>query len=293
MVSKSEQHQHQITQAPPSPPEKWTHQLWESHEAEILVWAHIEKSWFAVLVEVTGEASWGLAEVSYRIREHRGFLCFFFLSLNFSSNQRSEWSIHSDGETVHDINNTLTPIHILQLSLIMCSNNTSLKVVGLTERDRHKMWLASCNYSNPCSMSSKSINPSVEAARNESAFGLYVSPLMVLPKSKPEAISLSCFGYKNKTTWKSISFWQVDIVHKLILFKLTPNNFLFKSKTKYTVMFGILITSVFTWHFVYVTVLFFLLFSSMAAITGGMIHGLLREADDRAARLWDEGEKKK
>lgn len=119
------------------------------------------------------------------------------------------------------------------------------------------MWLASCNYSNPCSMSSKSINPSVEAARNESALGLYVSPLMVLPKSKSEAISSSCFGYKNKTTWKSISFWQVDIVHKLILFKLTPNNFLFKSKTKYTVMFGILITSVFTWHFVYVTVLFF------------------------------------
>lgn len=118
------------------------------------------------------------------------------------------------------------------------------------------MWLALCNYSNPFSMSSKSINPSVEAARNESAFGLHVSPLMVLPKSKSEAIS-SCFGYKNKTTWKSISFWQVDIVHKLIIFKLTPNNFLFKSKTKYTVMFGILITSVFTWHFVYVTVLFF------------------------------------
>lgn len=175
----------------------------------------------------------------------------------------------------------------------MCSNNTSLKVVGLKERDHHKMWLASCNYSNPCSMSSKSINPSVEAAQNESVFGLYVSPLMVLPKSKSEAISSSCFGYKNKTTWKSISFWQVDIVHKLILFKLTPNNFLFKSKTKYTVMFGILITSVFTWHFVYVTVLFFLLFSSMAAITGGMIHSLLREANDRAARLWDEGEKKK
>lgn len=83
---------------------------------------------------------------------------------------------------------------------------------------------------------------------------------MVYPKSKSEAVSSSsCFGYKNKTTWKSISFWQVDIVHKLILFKWTPNNILFKSKTKYTVMFGILITSVFTWHFVYLTVLFFLL----------------------------------
>lgn len=35
---------------------------------------------------------------------------------------------------------------------------------------------------------------------------------------------------KNKTTWKSISFWQVDIVHKWIhvFFKLTPNDFLFK-----------------------------------------------------------------
>lgn len=41
------------------------------------------------------------------------------------------------------------------------------------------------------------------------------------------------------------------------MFKLTPNDFLFKFKTKYTVMFGILITSaVYTWHFVYVTVLF-------------------------------------
>lgn len=117
---------------------------------------------------------------------------------------------------------------------------------------------------------------------------------MVYPKSKSEAVSSSCFGYKNKTTWKSISFWQVDIVHKLILFKLTPNDFLFKLKTKYTVMFGILITSVFTWHFVYLTVLFFfLLFSSMVAITGWMIHSLLQEANDRVARLWDGGEKKK
>lgn len=116
---------------------------------------------------------------------------------------------------------------------------------------------------------------------------------MVYPKSKSEAVSSSsCFGYKNKTTWKSISFWQVDIVHKLILFKWTPNNILFKSKTKYTVMFGILITSVFTWHFVYLTVLFFRLFSSMVAITGRMIHSLLQEANDRVVRLWDGGEKK-
>lgn len=58
-------------------------------------------------------------------------------------------------------------------------------------------------------------------------------------------------------------------------------------------MFGIRITSVFTWHFVYLTVLFFfLLFSSTVAIMGWMSRSLLREADDRAVRLWDGGEKK-
>lgn len=57
-------------------------------------------------------------------------------------------------------------------------------------------------------------------------------------------------------------------------------------------MFGIRITSVFTWHFVYLTV-FFSYFFSMAAITGCMIHSLLQEASDRAVRLLDWGEKKK
>lgn len=270
---------------PPALRKSWGRDLSVSTYRKIMI-CSVGRGYWRSLVRI------GRGELSHQ--RAQGFLFFvFFFSLNFSLHQRSEWSIHPDGETMHDISNAPTLIHILQLSLIMCSNNTSLKVVGLKERDHPKMWLASCNYSNPCSMSTKSINPSVETARNESAFGLYVSPLVVLPKSKSEAISSSYFGYKNKTTWKSISFWQVDIVHKLILFKLTPNNFLFKSKTRYTVMFGILITSVFTWHFVYVTVLFFLLFSSMAAITGGMIHSLLREANDRAARLWDEGEKKK
>lgn len=53
-------------------------------------------------------------------------------------------------------------------------------------------------------------------------------------------------------------------------------------------MFGILITSaVITWHFVYLTVLFFfMLFSFMVAITGWMVHSLLREANDRAVGLW-------
>lgn len=56
-----------------------------------------------------------------------------------------------------------------------------------------------------------------------------------IPQSKSEAIPSLCFGYKNKTTCKSISFWQVDIVHKLIIFKITPKDFLFKLRTKYTV----------------------------------------------------------
>lgn len=62
-------------------------------------------------------------------------------------------------------------------------------------------------------------------------------------------------------------------------------------------MFGILITSaVYTWHFVYLTVLFLsffvLIFSSMVVITGWMVRSLLREANDRALRLWDVGEEK-
>lgn len=77
------------------------------------------------------------------------------------------------------------------------------------------------------------------------------------------------------------------------LLKLTPNDFLFKLKTNYTVMFGILITSaVYTWHFVYLTVLFFLLFSFVVAITGWMVHGLWPEVNDRVVRLWDGGDKK-
>lgn len=107
---------------------------------------------------------------------------------------------------------------------------------------------------------------------------------MVYPKSKSEAVSSSCFGYKNKTTWKSISFWQVDIVHKLILFKLTPNDFLFKLKTKYTVMFGILITSVFTWHFVYLTVLFF----SVIFFYGG--YNWLNDPQPLTRGEWQSGE---
>lgn len=90
-----------------------------------------------------------------------------------------------------------------------------------------------------------------------------MSPLLFVayPKSKSEAISSSCFGYKNKTTWKSISFWQVDIVHKLIIFKLTPNDFRFKLKPKY--MFGILITSavntwrLYTWQFFFSDIFFY------------------------------------
>lgn len=79
-------------------------------------------------------------------------------------------------------------------------------------------------------------------------------------------------------------------MHKLIHLKLTPNSFLFKLKTMYTVMSGILITSVFTWRFVYLTVLFFLLFSSIVAISGWMIHSLAQEADSRAAGLWVGGD---
>lgn len=67
-------------------------------------------------------------------------------------------------------------------------------------------------------------------------------------------------------------------------------------------MFGILITSaVYTWHFVYLTVLFLsffqffffvLVFSCMVVITGWMVRSLLREANDRVLRLWDGGEEK-
>lgn len=74
------------------------------------------------------------------------------------------------------------------------------------------------------------------------------------------------------------------------LFKLTPNDFLFKLTTKKYCMFRLLITfslAVYTWHFVYLTVLFFfsfffLLFSFMVALTGWMVRGLLREVSDIA-----------
>lgn len=98
----------------------------------------VKHTYKSVLVEVAGGASWGLAEVSYRIREHRGFPSIFFFSfLNISPHQRSEWSIDPKGETAHDINIAPTPIHILQLSSLSLITLVC-KMVHLKERYFHE-----------------------------------------------------------------------------------------------------------------------------------------------------------
>lgn len=77
-----------------------------------VVWTEVKHIYKSVWVEVTGEASWGLA-VSYRIREHRGF-CFFFSFLT---------SVHTRGQNGRLIlqEKQYTTSTMLQHWFIFCS----------------------------------------------------------------------------------------------------------------------------------------------------------------------------
>ncbi len=138
------------------PPGTTMRRSWGRDLGVSVVWTevkHIYKSWLGALVELTGEASWGLAEVSFRVREHRGFFFFFFFLTSVQTRGQSGWLIIKENNyttsTVLQIFSNRTLIHILQLSLACKPVNNMVLNSKYKRKVLQEMRLPSCNYNNP------------------------------------------------------------------------------------------------------------------------------------------------